>query len=328
MKKMFLFVLAAAALAFVSCKSTAVEDSDLTNSLVDEQIQEEIQETVEDVVEEIQEEIDNTDALAQAEEARKQAVASGADKTFAEAFQLTDKAFEALKALDDGKDHNLEYSELAKRYDALAKACEALKLKERIDTEDLSSNDINSYNKGEAAKKDFESMMTAAPGSLLLPKANEMYDSYRAVYLAAYKKFANAERKEAVAQKKNADAVKAQIARKDEYKADADFIIKGDSEYATGNPEAALADYKEAKEKFKALAEDVAAKRAAAQKAIDEAKAKVESVEEFAVEADKEKPLGDEKIDGIEEEGTVLLEADTFENPEEKIIVIEEEAAE
>ena len=67
-------------------------------------------------------------------------------------------------------------------------------------------------------------------------------------------------------------------------------------------------------EKYEALAIEIAEKRAAAQKRIDEAKAKVQDVENFAGEADVKAPIGDEKIDGIEEKDSVLLEEDKFEN--------------
>ncbi|MBQ5997914.1 MAG: hypothetical protein IJL70_00400, partial [Treponema sp.] len=60
----------------------------------------------------------------------------------------------------------------------------------------------------------------------------------------------------------------------------------------------------------------VSVKRAEAQKAIDEAKEKVLSSENYAVNADHEKPLEGENIEGIEAEDAVLLEADNYESSE------------
>ena len=65
---------------------------------------------------------------------------------------------------------------------------------------------------------------------------------------------------------------------------------------------------------------DVSEKRAEAQKKIEGAKAKVKDVELFAGEADDVAPLGDEKVDGIEEKDAVLLEEDTF-NDEDKAAI-------
>ncbi|MDE6718824.1 MAG: hypothetical protein K2J68_03100, partial [Treponemataceae bacterium] len=153
--------------------------------------------------------------------------------------------------------------------------------------------------------------------------ANEAYDSYYAVYLKSYKKFANAERSNALTQKKRADKVLAQVARKEEYKSFAQLITKGDSQYSTSNPEGAYNSYKEATVSFRTLADDVEQKRAAAQKRIDEAKEKVREVEAYALNADKVNPL-EEKVEGIEDAETVLLEVDNFENPEEQVIEIDE----
>ena len=50
----------------------------------------------------------------------------------------------------------------------------------------------------------------------------------------------------------------------------------------------------------------------------------IQNIENFATEADEIAPIGDEKIDGIEEKDTVLLEEDKFENPEESVIEIDE----
>lgn len=318
MKKLSLLFCVTLAVLFASCKSTEqVADTPAQT------------ETVQEVKEEapVQEETtDNGDSLSAAEAARKAALDAGAKEYYSDAFAVTDAAFEALKALNDGKDHSKELAEIKARYDALATAAKARKLKERIDNEGLAANSQADYDAGEKALAEFDSLVAVpvTPAAALGKKATEAYNSYYAVFFKAYKKFANDARKEALAQKKAADAVKAQIARKEEYKSYANLILKGDQQYSTSNPEGAYNNYKEAASSFEALAKDVAAKRAEAQKALDEAKAKVKASSDYAERADVEKPLGDEPVAGIEAEETVLLEVDEFENPDKEIIIIEE----
>ena len=322
MKKIILLFCVAFALVFASCKSTTQEtDNGGAASLVDGQID------AEDTSSENQESSSQTaNALDAAEASRQAAIDAGAKDLYGTAFAANDAAFEAVKALNDGKNHDAELADIKARFDALAAASKAKKLKERIDNEDLAKYDQADYDAGEKALAEFDALLAAAvtPGAALSKKAAEAYNDYYAVYIKAYKKFASDERKNALAKKKEADAVKAQIARKDDYKACAEKIIKGDQQFSFSKPEEAYNCYKEAASSFDALAKDVAAKRAEAQKAIEEAKAKVAASNEYAAKADVEKPLGDEPVAGLEAEDTVLLEVDKFENPDKEIIIIEE----
>ena len=54
-------------------------------------------------------------------------------------------------------------------------------------------------------------------------------------------------------------------------------------------------------------------------------KAKVRDVEAYAGEADERLPLGDEKIDGIEESDAVLLEEEEFADPDDAVIEVKED---
>lgn len=325
MKKIVLLFCVAFAFAFASCKSTTQETDNGAASLVDGTNEGQEDDSASGQVES-QGEDKSQDSLAAVESSRQAAIDAGAKDMYGAAFAANDAALEALKALNDGKDHSKEYNELKARYDALASAAKAKKLKERIDNEGLAQYAQADYDAGEKAIAEFDELVAnpLTPGQTLNKKATDAYNSYYAVYFKSYKKFANEERKNALAKKKDADAVKAQIARKDEYKDYANMIIKGDQQYATSNPEGAYNSYKDAAAKFDALAKDVAAKRAEAQKALEEAKAKVAASNEYAAKADVEKPLGDEPVAGIEAEDTVLLEKDEFENPDEKIIKIDE----
>ena len=350
MKKVFLLFCAALLLLFASCKSTqqvAEEEEAVAVEAVEDTSSEE-----QAPVQESQEQpVDNGNSLESCEASRKAALEAGAKDYYGDAFALTDAAFEALKNLKDGKDHSAELAKLKDCYDAFASAAKAKKLKARIDEEGLASNSQADYDAGEKSLAEFDALAAAAlstdvsveqvknaafsamsesafsgiaDSKKFKKTAEDAYNSYYAVYFKSYKKFANDARKEALTQKKAADAVKAQVARKDEYKSCADLIIKGDQQYSTSNPEGAYNNYKQAASKFEALAKDVAEKRAEAQKAIDEAKARVKASNDYAEKADIEKPLGDEPVAGIEAEDTVLLEKDEFKNPDEEIIEIDE----
>lgn len=342
MKKIFLFSCVAFALIFASCKSTEqATDGEIDVPPVVEEIVEENESSAAE-----KEPEDNSSLISQIDDARQRALEEGAQDAYPEAFAALDAAYEALKNLDDGLDHSAELNDIKSRYEALQKAAAAKKLKERIDDEGLAENSPADYDKGEVALSEFDSLLNSvlsniaaiseslvpgdsavdnvknaagAPSKKLLSKANEAYDSYYKVYFKSYKKFADDERKNAISQKKKADAVKAQISRKQEYREYAELIQRGDSQYSTSNPESAYESYKEAAASYEALAADVAEKRAAAQKAIDEAKAKVKESGDYALNADSTNPL-DEKVEGIEDEDAVLLEDDEFANPDDEII--------
>lgn len=342
MKKIFLFSCVAFALIFASCKSTEqATDGEIDVPPVVEEIVEENESSAAE-----KEPEDNSSLISQIDDARQRALEEGAQDAYPEAFAALDASYEALKNLDDGLDHSAELNDIKSRYEALQKAAAAKKLKERIDDEGLAENSPADYDKGEAALSEFDSLLNSvlsniaaiseslvpgdsavdnvknaagAPSKKLLSKANEAYDSYYKVYFKSYKKFADDERKNAISQKKKADAVKAQISRKQEYREYAELIQRGDSQYSTSNPESAYESYKEAASSYEALAADVAEKRAAAQKAIDEAKAKVKESGDYALDADSMNPL-DEKVEGIEDEDAVLLEDDEFANPDDEII--------
>lgn len=342
MKKIFLFSCVAFALIFASCKSTEqATDGEIDVPPVVEEIVEENESSAAEKGSE-----DVSGLISQIDDARQRALEEGAQDAYPEAFAALDASYEALKNLDDGLDHSAELNDIKSRYEALQKAAAAKKLKERIDDEGLAENSPADYDKGEAALSEFDSLLNSvlsniaaiseslvpgdsavdnvknaagAPSKKLLSKANEAYDSYYKVYFKSYKKFADDERKNAISQKKKADAVKAQISRKQEYREYAELIQRGDSQYSTSNPESAYESYKEAAASYEALASDVAEKRAAAQKAIDEAKAKVKESGDYALNADSTNPL-DEKVEGIEDEDAVLLEDDEFANPDDEII--------
>lgn len=315
-KKYLLLGCMTLALTLISCKSTPKDEpTDVTP------VQEETQ--TEETVEPVDNSADMAALLANTELARNKAFEAGAQDSYSDAFAKADKDYEALKLGNDAD----AVKDLTARYAALETACKAKKLKDRIENLNLAPNGSADYDKGNEAMSAFDTLINddSATGKALLDKATEAYNSYYAVCYASFKAMADDERKAAVEQKKLADSVKAGVARKEDYKKAADLINSGDSCYVTKDPEGAFNRYQESKISFTTLYSDVSEKRAAAQKAIDDAKKKVQEANEYAAATDETNPLGDEKVEGIEDENAVLLEEDKFENPEDAVIKVEDE---
>ncbi|MBQ0003741.1 MAG: hypothetical protein KBT21_09430 [Treponema sp.] len=317
MKKYLLFALMAGLLIFASCKSTDQETAEEVTEQTEQQVEEQTEEqTAEQTGEKSFEEL-----VSEAEASRAKAVEAGAEKYYADQLKITD---EMLLAAKESKDSE-KVKDVNNRYLALEKAAQTRALKAQIEELGFAEQHRVAY---DAAGKLYDELEAAiadgADGMTMLKCAEVAYGAYYAIYYDSFKKLAAAERNEAIAQKKNADSVKAGVARKDEYKADAQLIQDGDNHFVTKNPAKAYDCYKEAKEKFAALFNDVSEKRAEAQKRIEEAKAKVLDAEQFAGEADDVAPLGDEKIDGIEEKDAVLLEEENFADPEDAVIEVDD----
>lgn len=323
MKKYLLFALIAMSLIFGSCKSTEQEE------VPAEQVEQ--VETTETPVEEDKPDESfaekNARLLETADASRESAIKSGAQEYYADELAKADEKLNALKekAANSNEDMSKEINDVNYRYLALEKASSTKKLKEKIEENGFVEDNQIAYDAANALYAELEKAINDSEEGLLMYKSAEAaYAAYHTIFYNSFKKLADKERASAVEQKKNADSVKAGVARKDEYKAIVEIFKAGDSAYVTKNPEGAFDKYKESKEKFEALYKDVAEKRAAAQKRIDEAKAKVNDVSNFAEDADQTAPLGNEKVDGIEEKDTVLLEEDKFENPEDAVIEVDE----
>ena len=329
MKKLLIALMAISLIfGLASCKSTKQEDASETPV---EQPQEPTDETVDDTTDESTDETDsfaekNAKLMEQLSGSRDGAIKAGADKYYADQLSALDEQLKALKdkVADSNEDLSEEIEDLNYRYLALVKVSETKQLKEKIEEHGFDQDNKVAYDAAEVLLADLEKLFSDnADGKTQYKAAETTYAAYHTIFYNSFKKLANAERKAALEQKKACDNVKAGVAQKDRYKAITEIFQKGDNAFVTKNPEGAYDNYKDAKEKYEALATEVAEKRAAAQKRIDEAKAKVQAVEEFAGEADEKAPL-EEKVDGIEEKDTVLLEEDKFENPDDAVIEVED----
>ncbi len=323
MKKIIVPVLLAAVFSFTftSCGSTPKTD-DTTTSTIEDKVNE-VENKIEDATN-----ADNSSALERTEAARNAAIEAGADKIAQEQFNAADTLYNSLKTQAETElDISVPLGDVEKRYLALTAYSKALENKKKIEANNLISYDENSYNEGCSALSEFENLnnSTNLLGTLMFDKANMANGKFINVLNKAYKQLAKAARTDAFKAKKDADAVKAGVAAKAEYTKAAEEFKAGDQNYAMQNAESAYTHYLKSTEQFVTIAEKVAEKRAAAQKAIDEAKAKVEAAANYATKADQEKPLEGENIEGIESEDAVLLENDTYATPESQEAQIPEE---
>ena len=101
--------------------------------------------------------------------------------------------------------------------------------------------------------------------AVLLEEATKANANFNSVLFIAYKKMAKQERDEAYKAKRDADSVKAAVARSDDYKAATELFTKGDQMYSMQNAPKAYKNYKAAKEAYTTLYTEVSEKRAAAQ---------------------------------------------------------------
>ena len=264
--------------------------------------------------------------------ARSGAVAEGANRAYADAFNALEKEraelTDAVNA-EDGTDYSAQLRELANKYRALERLAKAKDLKQKVDDNNFADSDIVSYTAGVDALEASEKLLSEnADGTALLTNATTAYNSFRKILETKFAALAKEERTAAFNAKKKADDVRCAVAAKEEYNAAVDAFRKGDSAFVTNDPEGAYESYHTAKESFLSMADDIGVKRAAAQAAIERAKNRAQESNAVAKQADKDAPLGNATVKGIEAEDTVLLETTTFDNPEAAEADIPEEIQE
>ncbi len=271
----------------------------------------------------VKEKADNKEALAKIEGSRTEAIEAGADKEAGEKFaQLESKYAELKKRSEDGEDISKESAELEKLYKALAAYAKAKKAKQKADDAELAEYDLKNYNAGLAAMDAIENPEISADD--MLEQANEAYVKFNTVCINGFKAKARDAREDAANAKKYAESVKAQIAEKERYTEATDLFKKGDALYAMQSAEKAIDCYLKSEDIYGNLWQELTEKRAAVQRAIDEAKKKVEESAQFAQKADEESPIPENSdfTEYIENEDTTLLEEDTYENPEDAQVEI------
>lgn len=315
-----------AAFSFIGCKSAPVEEPK-PEPVVEAPVEEPKEEPkVEEPKNDFSE--NNAKLLERVEAARNKAIEAEASKAYPELFADAEGKYEPLKnsvATDTATDYTVQLADLAAKYNSLANAAEAKRLKARVDELAFNEMDKSVYGAGEAALSKYEEMGVNGTGADLLAQSAIALESYKALMNKGFVALAGRERQAALDAKKQADSVKAGVAQKEIYKNASETFKAADSSYVTKNIEAAYNGYKSSKETYLNLFETISAKRAAAQAAIDRAKARVAEAESYTTEADSIAPLTEE-VAGIEKEDAVLLEKDELANPEDAVINVEEGA--
>ena len=324
-KYLFLLLSTVTILSFISCGSTPTAEPETKKEppKVEEPapVVEETAPEPEPAAEDFSK--SNEELLSKADAARQKAIDAGAEKYFPEVLAADDSFYDSVKGeLKDNPsaDYSSKLNEVITRYEALATACMAKELKQKADELGLSDADA------EKALSDFEG---SDNGADMQANAEKALSAYSALLLKQLAAMAKTERNAALEAKKNADSVKAGVAKKDEYTSASNTFKKADSDFVTKNLEGAYKGYRSAKITFTNLYETIKEKRAAAQAAIERAKQRVAEAENYTIEADSIAPIQGE-VAGIEKEDAVLLEADDFANPEDAVIDVEgtEEAKE
>lgn len=328
LKKLALFVCAFSALSFFACKSTPEEEPAPVEEVSQEETEVEVPEKTEEPEPEVQDFSEaNKSLLESVESARQSAIDSGADKNAAEAFALTEAEYNTAKlsVQTSTQDMSKLLGDLKNRYDALNLFSQAKSLKNRIDELNFASYDQNSYDEGSKILEELSDPKSlVAFGSTWSSNAQKAKGNFEKVLDLGFRAIARDERTQAFKAKRNADEVKASVSRKADYdKAVAQFSA-GDSKYVTKDPEGSIENYKNAKDEFTRLYEEISVLRAKAQAAVDEAKNRVAQSESTAQVADEEVPLGDENVEGIEDENTTLLEEDDFSASENSVVELRE----
>lgn len=306
MKKVFFGILSVGIFVMlISCGSKPTEEETKPEAPV-----------IEEVEEPKIEEINNDAAVALIDDARNLAIEVGAEENAPDLLKTIDEYYEQIKT--DGTAITPEESaELVARYQALANYIKASNAKKEIDDKEYAQYYQKGYDDGlaslEKVKNAFDNNENA---TTFVGEAESAYVNFQSVLTVAYKKIAKEERALAYDAKKKADSVKAAVSRKDEYKSAAEQFQKGDTLYAMQNAKSAYENYQNAKETFTKLHDEIYEKRMAAQEAIEAAKKRVAESAEYAIEADSKSPIT-EKVEGIEDEDTVFLEEDSYQNPEE-----------
>ena len=297
MKKVLLSLLSIfTVLFFISCGSKPAPEETEPEAPVLEDVAED-SEAVDDITS-LQEKIEN---------ARKEAIAAGAEEKAPKQLQDVDNLYASL----NGSVSEEDAETIIARYNLLTDYIKAKDAKDEIDENGFASYAQNNYDKGVESLAFVEETFASSSelNSDVFDKAKDAYSNFNTVLTIAYKKLAKEERSAAY-------SVKAGVAQKERYNAAAEDFKTGDSLYSMQSPKKAFEKYRTSKKEFNALYEEVSVKRAAAQAAIDEAKRRVAESAEYAEVADEKAPIT-EPVEGIEEEDAVLLEADDYENPEE-----------
>lgn len=269
----------------------------------------------------------NKRLFEQVEKSRQEAIEAGAEEELSSDFDAAEKIYNADKAIvESGEQVDISASlrDLNNRYRAMATIIAAQEKKDLIDELGYASYSMSNYTKGSDLLSEVTgSSASSLTGEQAFQKANVADACFARVLDTAYRSLAEQERRAAYKAKLQAESVKAQISRKDDYVEGVEKYRAGYKMFTSHNPEASVEEFKQSKETFQNLYDVISKARAGALKKIEDAKKRVDESEATAAAADKVAPLGNQPVKGIEAADAKLLEDDDFSYTENTEIEVE-----
>jgi hypothetical protein len=221
--------------------------------------------------------------------ARADAVAAGAVEVAPDRLSVADQVVSEAIAKYDAKDYYGAYDSLVAardRYYALATGVRAYKVKEDIDARGLAAYDSGNYKLASGKLESALSSYDAGNIGVSRDAAEEAHLRFMLALAKGQELYAGERGKAALEKKATATGLKAQVAVKADYEAASATLSEADSAYKAQRWDDAAELYKTAESSFSDVADAAARKRAAAEKAIEEAQARMEASARTAQEAD------------------------------------------
>lgn len=247
--------------------------------------------------------------LDEMEKVRAEAVKAKADTAYPAQFKSADDT--AAEARKQYESNNLaEAQEKAQRaiaqYRTLTNRMKIAELKAKIDKNNLSTYDAESYKKAQDLSAKIPGLYEPNPVKAF-ETSEEALNYYETVKEAGFASMMRDAKKKADEARSRADSVKAATAMKDPYTKTVNRyrtagIAAGNKKY-----EQAYTGYMTAADEFDDIYEKVKVKRAQATEAMERAKARQEASSKLAKDADREAPLP-ENAEGFSEEPVDLDE--------------------
>lgn len=223
--------------------------------------------------------------------------ASGYTDYLALVDSFADLAKAHYQATGDFDAYKAEMEDVFAGYKAIVEAALAEEAYWKIYDNDWEDLDPARYATGMAAAEAVLALDEAGSDDMqaYLEQATIAHENFQKIVDDTFKNSANVERSRYESVKKQADAIKANVAAKTEYAAAAKQLIDSDASASRGQWEKAYYGYKKAADAMADVLETVTGKRSAAQEAMDRAKQRASEVSELAVQADEIAPLSDEE---------------------------------
>ncbi|UTY29099.1 hypothetical protein [Treponema putidum] len=226
-------------------------------------------------------------------QARKKAMDLKADKAYPDFFKTAEDVKQTADT--DAQAGNLKeaiakYEEAIIRYETLRNLTEAANLRAEIET-----NGFAAYNPTDYVDAERYSINTSDHYPLDYKMAKESSEDalqlYKKVVNKGYFEFTKTSKDTAKEYKDDCDSIKVARSRKEEYNKAVRTYNRGKSAADRSNYKEAYQSYNEAAKIFAKLYEEVALKRAEAEKAMAEAAKRQQESSDLALEADQEAPL-------------------------------------